>query len=157
MDFFTVPTIRFQVLYVFLVLAHDCRRILHFNVTWQRAHVERVIGSIRRECLDHVIVFHESSLRRTLKSYFERIFRWERTRRSHERFSRQKWGRLWRCRKSVGRTIAMNDALPEKAESIALRAGSPWTFENFEPSPSRAHIGECRNFVHQLRAEPQAD
>src|SRR6202048_3136455 len=32
-DFFTVPTIRFQVLYVFLVLAHDCRRILHFNVT----------------------------------------------------------------------------------------------------------------------------
>ena len=32
-DFFTVPTIRFQVLYVFLVLAHDQRRILHFNVT----------------------------------------------------------------------------------------------------------------------------
>ena len=126
-DFFTVPTIRFQVLYVFLVLAHDRRRILHFNVTdhptaewtgqqlreafpfdevpryllrdrdaifgeefrrqvtdmgihevlsaprapWQRAYVERVIGSIRRECLDHVIVFHESSLRRILTSYFE--------------------------------------------------------------------------------------
>jgi transposase InsO family protein len=126
-DFFTVPTIRFQILYVFLVLAHDRRRILHFNVTthptaewtgqqlreafpfvqlpryllrdrdaifgadfreqvrdmgicevlsaprspWQRAYVERVIGSIRRECLDHVIVFHESSLRTTLKSYFE--------------------------------------------------------------------------------------
>ena len=126
-DFFTVPTIRFQVLYVFLVLAHDRRRILHFNVTahptaewvgqqlreafpfnqlpryllrdrdaifgndfreqvqdmgicevpsaprspWQRAYIERVIGSIRRECLDHVIVFHESSLRRTLHSYFE--------------------------------------------------------------------------------------
>ena len=32
-DFFTVPTIRFQVLYVFLVLAHDRRRILHFNVS----------------------------------------------------------------------------------------------------------------------------
>ena len=32
-DFFTVPTIRFQVLYVFLVLAHDQRRIVHFNVT----------------------------------------------------------------------------------------------------------------------------
>jgi putative transposase len=30
-DFFTVPTIRFQVLYVFLVLAHDRRRILHFR------------------------------------------------------------------------------------------------------------------------------
>ena len=32
-DFFTVPTIRFQVLYVFLVLAHDRRRVIHFNVT----------------------------------------------------------------------------------------------------------------------------
>jgi len=32
-DFFTVPTIRFQVLYVFLVLAHQRRRILHFGVT----------------------------------------------------------------------------------------------------------------------------
>ena len=126
-DFFTVPTIRFQVLYVFLVLAHDRRRILHFNVTahptaewtgqqlreafpfeqvppyllrdrdaifgeefqrqitdmgihkvlstprspWQRAYIERIIGSIRRECLDHVIAFHESSLRRTLASYFQ--------------------------------------------------------------------------------------
>ena len=126
-DFFTVPTIPFQVLYVFLVLAHDRRRIPHFNVTahptvawtgqqlrkafpfdqlpryllrdrdaifgdkfrrqvrdmgihevlsaprspWQRAYVERVIGSIRRECLDHVIVFHESSLRRILDSYFD--------------------------------------------------------------------------------------
>lgn len=38
---------------------------------WQRAYVERVIGSIRRECLDHVVVFHESSLRRTLASYFD--------------------------------------------------------------------------------------
>jgi hypothetical protein len=32
-DFFTLPTIRFQVLYLFLVLAHDRRRIVHFNVT----------------------------------------------------------------------------------------------------------------------------
>ena len=32
-DFFTVPTVRFQVLYVFLVLAHDRRRIVHFAVT----------------------------------------------------------------------------------------------------------------------------
>jgi putative transposase len=32
-DFFTVPILRFQVLYVFLVLAHDRRRTLHFNVT----------------------------------------------------------------------------------------------------------------------------
>ena len=125
--FFTVPTIRFQVLYVFLVLAHDRRRILHFNVTahptaewtaqqlvqafpwdsapryllrdrdgifggdfvqqakamgirevlsaprspWQRAYVERVIGTIRRECLDYLIVFSEASLRRTLGLYFD--------------------------------------------------------------------------------------
>ena len=32
-DFFTVPAIRFQILYVILVLGHDHRRILHFNVT----------------------------------------------------------------------------------------------------------------------------
>jgi Integrase core domain len=32
---------------------------------WQRTYVERVIGSIRRECVDHVIVFDEESLRRT--------------------------------------------------------------------------------------------
>jgi hypothetical protein len=32
-DFFTVPTIRFQILYVFLVLAHERRRILYFAVT----------------------------------------------------------------------------------------------------------------------------
>ena len=38
---------------------------------WQRAYVERVIGSIRRECIDHVIVFHESSLRRILEKYFD--------------------------------------------------------------------------------------
>jgi hypothetical protein len=31
--------------------------------------VERVIGSIRRECLDHVVVFNENHLRRILRSY----------------------------------------------------------------------------------------
>ena len=36
---------------------------------WQRAYVERVIGSIRRECLDHVIVVDEDGLRRLLASY----------------------------------------------------------------------------------------
>src|SRR6516225_1599104 len=170
-DFFTVPTIHFQVLYVFLVLAHDRRRILHFNVTahptaewtgqqlreafpfaqlpryllrdrdaifgaefreqvrdmgicevlsaphspWQRAYAERVIGSIRRECLDHVIVLHESSLRRTLKSYFEYYHR-SRTHLSLGKDSpepraiqSQKWDRLWRWRKSVGYTTATND------------------------------------------------
>jgi transposase InsO family protein len=38
---------------------------------WQNAYVERFIGSIRRECLDHVIVFHEAGLRRILKAYFQ--------------------------------------------------------------------------------------
>ena len=37
---------------------------------WQRACVERVIGSVRRECLDHVVVFNEEASRRTLRSYF---------------------------------------------------------------------------------------
>jgi len=37
---------------------------------WQNAYVERLIGSIRRECLDHVILLNEAGLRRILKSYF---------------------------------------------------------------------------------------
>jgi transposase InsO family protein len=124
-DFFTVPTIRFQVLYVFLVLADERRRVVHFNVTahptadwvaqqlreafpfdqapqyllrdrdrifgsnftkqvqemgidevlsaprspWQRAYIERLIGTIRRECVDHVIVFNETALHRRIQSF----------------------------------------------------------------------------------------
>src|SRR5215467_10649948 len=37
---------------------------------WQNCYVERVIGSIRRECLNHVIVLNENHLRRLLKDYF---------------------------------------------------------------------------------------
>jgi putative transposase len=37
---------------------------------WQNPFAERLVGSIRRECLDHVIVWNERSLRRTLDSYF---------------------------------------------------------------------------------------
>ena len=125
-DFFTVATIQLRVLYVFVILQHDRRRVLHFNVTehptavwaaqqiieafpensaprylirdrdgvyghsftarvegmgieqvrttarspWQNCYVERVIGSIRRECLNHVIVINDWHLRRLLKSYF---------------------------------------------------------------------------------------
>ena len=125
-DFFTVPTVRFQVLFVFLVLAHHRRRVVHFNVTahpssqwtaqqiveafpfdtapryllrdrddiygakfrdrvrslgieavltaprlpWQGPYVERVIGSIRRECLDHVIVMNARHLKRLLANHF---------------------------------------------------------------------------------------
>ena len=36
---------------------------------WQNGHVERLIGSIRRESLDHLIVFDEAQLRRVLKNY----------------------------------------------------------------------------------------
>jgi putative transposase len=38
---------------------------------WQNPYVERLIGSIRRECLDHVIIFSERHLRRILSSYFQ--------------------------------------------------------------------------------------
>jgi putative transposase len=38
---------------------------------WQRPYVERLIGSIRRECLDHMIVLNEEHLRRILSSYLE--------------------------------------------------------------------------------------
>jgi len=38
---------------------------------WQNAYVERVIGSIRRECLDHVVIFNERHLRRVLSSYVD--------------------------------------------------------------------------------------
>ena len=38
---------------------------------WQRAYIERVIGSIRRECLDHLIVFNKRSLVRHLQAYAE--------------------------------------------------------------------------------------
>jgi transposase InsO family protein len=125
-DFFTVPTIRMRVLFVFLVMEHRRREVLHFNVTyhptsawvalqlveaftdreaprylirdrdgvygsevrrrlgslgiaevltapqspWQNAYVERLIGSIRRECLNHFIVLNARHLKRTLGAYF---------------------------------------------------------------------------------------
>jgi putative transposase len=126
-DFFTVPTATFRVLYVFIVLRHERRRVVHFNVTenptaswtaqqiveafpwdaapkyllrdndciyscqfsnrvqgmnirevktayrspWQNPYCERLIGSIRRDCLDHVIVLNERHLRTILKSYLK--------------------------------------------------------------------------------------
>jgi putative transposase len=38
---------------------------------WQNAYVERFIGSVRRECLDHVIVMTADGLRRVLRAYIE--------------------------------------------------------------------------------------
>jgi transposase InsO family protein len=43
---------------------------------WQNAFVERVIGSIRRECLDHVLVMNDRHLKRILSSYFDYYHRW---------------------------------------------------------------------------------
>jgi transposase InsO family protein len=44
---------------------------------WQNGHVERLIGSIRRESLDHLVVFEKAQLRRVLKnhaSYYNQIW-----------------------------------------------------------------------------------
>ena len=125
LDFFTVPTATFRVLFVLVVLSHDRRQLLWFEVTrhptaewlarqiteafpwasapaylvrdndrayghaftsrvramgirdrpispgspWQNPYVERLIGTVRRECLDRVLIFGESHLRRVLASY----------------------------------------------------------------------------------------
>ena len=124
-DFFTVPTVTFRVLYVLVVMAHKRRRIIHFNITdsptafwtaqqmvnafpentapkyllrdrdgiygcafvsrvqglgiqekliaprspWQNPFVERLIGSIRRECLDHMIVLGRAHLQSILSRF----------------------------------------------------------------------------------------
>lgn len=125
-DFFTVPTVRLKVLFVFIVLEHRRRQVLHFNVTehptaawtaqqmveafqdrdgaryllrdrdriygnevrrritslgsqevltaprspWQNPYAERLIGSIRRECLNHFVILSAKHLKRTLANYF---------------------------------------------------------------------------------------
>jgi putative transposase len=43
---------------------------------WQNPYVERLIGSIRREYLDHLVVLHERHLRRLLTEYFRYDHRW---------------------------------------------------------------------------------
>jgi transposase InsO family protein len=45
---------------------------------WQNPFAERLIGSIRRECLNHVLVLGERHLRRILTRYF-RYYHWART------------------------------------------------------------------------------
>jgi transposase InsO family protein len=125
-DLFTVPSASLRVFFVLVVLAHDRRRVLHFNVTehptatwaaqqivdafpddtapsyllrdrdqvygerfrrrvkglgisevltapqspWQNPFAERLIGSVRRDCLNHVVVLGERHLRRILIAYF---------------------------------------------------------------------------------------
>ena len=43
---------------------------------WQNPYIERLIGSIRRDCLDHVIILHERHLRRLLTDYFHYYHDW---------------------------------------------------------------------------------
>ena len=126
-DFFTVPTATFRILYCFITICHHRRKIVHFNVTayptaqwtaqqiteafpydsapkylirdrdkiygdffvqrvnrmgikeikiapqspWQNPYAERAIGSIRRECLNHFIIFNEKHLLKILDEYVE--------------------------------------------------------------------------------------
>jgi transposase InsO family protein len=126
-DMFVVVSASFRLLYVMIILAHDRRKIVRFDVTryptagwlarqvtdafpwntapgyllrdndasygsefckrvdamgitevvtaprspWQNAYVERVIGSIRRECLDYIVIYNERHLRRVLFSYVD--------------------------------------------------------------------------------------
>jgi hypothetical protein len=126
-DMFVVAAASFRLLFVMVILLHQRRKIVRFDVTehptagwlaqqvteafpwnttpryllrdrdaaygaafrkrveamgiaevitaarspWQNAYVERLIGSIRRECLDHVVVFNERHLLRVLSSYID--------------------------------------------------------------------------------------
>src|SRR5271163_516272 len=74
MDLFVVPTLGFDLLYASVVI----RRLRAMGIRdrptaaaspWQNGFAERLIGSIRRECVDHVIVLGEAHLRRILRSY----------------------------------------------------------------------------------------
>jgi hypothetical protein len=52
--------------------------VTSYRSPWQNGYVERVIGSIRREFLDHVIVMNENHLRKLLKEYFH-YYNYQRT------------------------------------------------------------------------------
>jgi putative transposase len=68
---------------------------------WQRAYVERIIGSIRRDCLDHLIVLDESSLRRILRRYFDYYHE------SRTHLSLDKDAPIPRAVQSAGRIVAI--------------------------------------------------
>jgi transposase InsO family protein len=70
---------------------------------WQNPFVERVIGSIRRECLDHVIVLNETHLQRVLRSYLSYYHRT----RTHLRLDKDTPDRRPVCETSVGPIVAM--------------------------------------------------
>ena len=184
LDFFTVPTATFRVLFVLVVLSHARRRLVHFNVTehptaewtarqllqacgleeapqyllrdrdrvyrerfwrqaktlgirevviaprspWQNAYAERVIGSIRRECLDYVVVVGEWHLLRILSSYVA-YYNGARTHLSlikdapepRSVCSHRVRGGWWRCRASVGFITSTCDARREPIGRISGR------------------------------------
>jgi transposase InsO family protein len=89
---------------------------------WQLPYVERVIGSIRREYLDHVIVLNESHLRRILASYLDYYHRYrchlsldKDARLADGLCSRSAAARSWRFRKSAGSITATSGSRPESA------------------------------------------
>jgi putative transposase len=174
-DFCTVSTFTGRVLFVFVVLLHHRRRIVHVNVTehptagwtaqqmieafpddtaprwllrdrdaiygdvfrrrvagmgigevlsspsspWQNPYAERLIGSIRRECLDHVIVVGERHLRRVLTDYFACYHRsrthlsFRKDAPSPRRVQALTEGDVIAFPKSADYTIATSDAQPD--------------------------------------------
>jgi transposase InsO family protein len=53
------------------VAARGCEKEFAPRSPWQNAYVERLIGTIRRDCLDHVLIFGEQHLRWSLAAYAE--------------------------------------------------------------------------------------
>jgi transposase InsO family protein len=80
---------------------------------WQNGYAERLIGSIRRECLDHVVVFGERHLRHLLLSYVN----YYNTVRTH--LSLAKDAPVWRPVHTVGRI----QARPSSAACIINMSG----------------------------------
>ncbi|MGD0950017.1 MAG: integrase core domain-containing protein [Candidatus Binatia bacterium] len=193
-DFFTVATVRFEILFVLIILAHDRRRIRHFNITahptaawtaqqvveafpwetapryllrdrdgvygldfrgrvaamgieevltaprspWQSPYVERVIGSIRRECLDHVVVLHQRQLRRLLTAYFDHYPHTSTTTIAGAVIKPSTWTARRRARSK-----AASRALPSRSVRVAVSIG---TMNVWRPEFPRAEDdrGSCR-------------
>ena len=75
---------------------------------WQNAYVERLIGSIRRECLDHVIVLSAAGLRRVLADYVA-YYMHTRTHRRHDQSRRGPPVASSRVRRSTDCIIATTE------------------------------------------------
>ena len=215
-DFFLVPTLTFRLLFVFVVLRHERRELLHINVTdhpsavwtaqqiieafpddsapkfllrdrdaiygeefarrvrrmgirevriaphapWQNPFVERVIGSIRRECLDHVLILNEAHLRRLLHGYSAtttprgHINRSTTTVPSHARCIRPSSGAWCPPRRSVG-SITSTSGRPDPGRS----PGPPSAVGVTHHPPVVACLGFARGRAWQslIAVTPDAD